>query len=437
MSSTNKYPSGLNNWLDTDRPERLDFVTDNEVIDQNALWKDDYDANGVVAQSGGIDAFALAKDTYDPTGTVAAAGGISSAIQSAVSVNEGYSTYTHSKTGTVHSLTNATGGSIIRFVATADFVSGDTFTVNGVSYTAITTDGQNLAGGCFIQNTVVTCYKNGTVLNFKTGGAGLNFSFGVAASSSALPTAAAKNRIIGISSTPLPTGDKKFVIGSGTPTVSAWPVGSLWLKTGTVNTYSFNGLKSQDMIYIFPDSLYQQRGGSWVNIDGYIDRTTAWQKFSSAQFVIFDGSVNNTVNGVGTMSNRFQTGDSAGGALNISSGRILQSSQQKSGSAGGSRGDYGSTVIDLTNFSKLTIVVSAVAGVPYRNRVGFLNSTSYAVDTNNRQQFTSWAAYNEYTSAGTKTVNLAGISGVRYLGIETETNSTTVTSHSITKLILE
>ena len=106
MSSTSKFSSGLNNWAGSDKPERLDFVTDNEIIDQNALWKDDYDAGGVIGQAGGIDAYAMAKDVYDPSGSIATAGGITSAIQSAVSANEGYTTYTHSKTGNVHSLIN-------------------------------------------------------------------------------------------------------------------------------------------------------------------------------------------------------------------------------------------------------------------------------------------------------------------------------------------
>ena len=54
MGSTNKFPSGLNNWVGTDKPERVDFVSDNEIIDSNAMWKDDYDPNGTIAAAGGI-----------------------------------------------------------------------------------------------------------------------------------------------------------------------------------------------------------------------------------------------------------------------------------------------------------------------------------------------------------------------------------------------
>lgn len=33
MSSTNKTPLGLNQWLETDRPKRTDFVNDNAILD--------------------------------------------------------------------------------------------------------------------------------------------------------------------------------------------------------------------------------------------------------------------------------------------------------------------------------------------------------------------------------------------------------------------
>lgn len=36
MASTNKFPSGLSNWVDSDKPTRIDFVTDNAILDENA-----------------------------------------------------------------------------------------------------------------------------------------------------------------------------------------------------------------------------------------------------------------------------------------------------------------------------------------------------------------------------------------------------------------
>lgn len=76
--------------------------------------------------------------------------------------------YTHTKSGTVHSLTGK--GDNIRFVATADFAAGDTVQVNGVTCTASTMSGDALWAGFFKSGAVVVCYKNGNSLNFNGGG---------------------------------------------------------------------------------------------------------------------------------------------------------------------------------------------------------------------------------------------------------------------------
>lgn len=78
------------------------------------------------------------------------------------------STYTHSKSGTVHTLTGS--GDNIRFIATADFTSGDTFKIGTLAVTAKTIGGDSLWTGFFKNGAVVTCYKNGTTINFNGGG---------------------------------------------------------------------------------------------------------------------------------------------------------------------------------------------------------------------------------------------------------------------------
>lgn len=78
------------------------------------------------------------------------------------------STYTHSKTGTVHTLTGS--GDNIRFIATADFTSGDTFKIGTSAVTAKTIGGDSLWTGFFKNGAVVTCYKNGTTITFNGGG---------------------------------------------------------------------------------------------------------------------------------------------------------------------------------------------------------------------------------------------------------------------------
>lgn len=64
MASMEKYPSGLNKWIESDKPAMQDFVGDNRIHDENAMWKETYDEDGAVADTGGIKEYAMAKDTY-------------------------------------------------------------------------------------------------------------------------------------------------------------------------------------------------------------------------------------------------------------------------------------------------------------------------------------------------------------------------------------
>lgn len=68
-------------------------------------------------------------------------------------------------TGTVHALTRENPNApMFRFVATANYKSGDTFTVDGVQVTALLTSGEPLATGCYVINSNVLCCLVGTVL---------------------------------------------------------------------------------------------------------------------------------------------------------------------------------------------------------------------------------------------------------------------------------
>lgn len=71
------------------------------------------------------------------------------------------------KDGNTHRLTtpNETSENI-KFFATEPFNKGDTFTFNGKTVVAQTTDGQALSTNFFIANTVVECQKKGDVLYF-------------------------------------------------------------------------------------------------------------------------------------------------------------------------------------------------------------------------------------------------------------------------------
>ena len=78
-------------------------------------------------------------------------------------------TATHSKVGTVQTLTRQGGKSaMFRFVATAAFAAGDTFTVDGQAVTATLPDGSGLSAGAFVINSNVLCCLVGTQMTVYT-----------------------------------------------------------------------------------------------------------------------------------------------------------------------------------------------------------------------------------------------------------------------------
>lgn len=88
-------------------------------------------------------------------------------------INEnGFQTYSHSKAGTVHELTLPSGNNNIRFVATAGYESGDTFSVNGEVVNALLMNGSALEETQFATGAVVVCFREGDRLYFAGDGAG-------------------------------------------------------------------------------------------------------------------------------------------------------------------------------------------------------------------------------------------------------------------------
>lgn len=88
----------------------------------------------------------------------------------------GFTSYTHSKSGTVHTLTPQNGsGSNLRFVATAPFAAGDTIQVGGKTLLPKLLDGEALPDGAWATGAMVVCFLSGDSLFFRAGG-GLNKS---------------------------------------------------------------------------------------------------------------------------------------------------------------------------------------------------------------------------------------------------------------------
>lgn len=83
----------------------------------------------------------------------------------------GVTVATESKSGTVHQLVRADQDcAVMRFTATSNFVTGDTFTVDGVSVSGVAVNGSSLQTGDFVINSNVIAIIVGGVLTLFAGG---------------------------------------------------------------------------------------------------------------------------------------------------------------------------------------------------------------------------------------------------------------------------
>ena len=83
--------------------------------------------------------------------------------------NSGITTATELLTGSVHTLTRVNKDApVFRFVATSNYRSGETFTVDGVQVTALMSTGEPLSSGAYVINSNVLCCLTGTLLTVFT-----------------------------------------------------------------------------------------------------------------------------------------------------------------------------------------------------------------------------------------------------------------------------
>lgn len=83
----------------------------------------------------------------------------------------GVTVATDTKVGTVHQLVRTDSScNMFRFIATGNYASGDTFTVDGASVTATAMDGTALSAGAFVINQSVVCILNNLVLTVLVSG---------------------------------------------------------------------------------------------------------------------------------------------------------------------------------------------------------------------------------------------------------------------------
>lgn len=427
MPSAQKFPSGLNNWISSDVPLREDFISDNEILNENALWKQDYDAEGNVAAAGGIDVYALKKSLYDPAGVVAEKGGIQSAIMDAVSANEGYKSFAHNKTGTTHALTGEGGN--IKFVATSAFASGDGFLVNGAACTAQTADGEPLSDGCFVAGAVVSCFLEGTALNFKSGGAGENFKV---VGGNNKPSAPSENTVW--VNTAQPITEWQFCTSKPVSRTNktAFSGGEVWFQTGAGSQAAFNAAKKGTLM-VYPYACAQYSDGAFVKRAAQVFQNGAWRVMG--QKYLDGGDVFTDITGgfsqVNAVSGAYQAPVfNSGGILMANTAYIVRT-------VGSAR------PVDLTNINTLYFTYSTenITGTMNCFSLG-VHPTRVAGQTNGAivigQQ--SWAAeYYAGPATGTAAnavvaVNVSALSGLHYLLAANTCNASstrTLTVHQI------
>lgn len=187
--------------------------------------------------------------------------------------------YVHSKSGTVHNLTNADGGNIGYFVAAADFESGDTFQVNNSAMTIQLTTGEEPETGFFVAGAIVPFFINGSTICFQGGAGGgtLNFSVEAFASLDALPETAGENTVAIITDTPI-TG---YGFYSSQPSVTT--DGFVWIDTATASNASFNAL-AENALMVYPVSAQQYIGGAWVSKAMRVYKNGEW---ASPSFLLY------------------------------------------------------------------------------------------------------------------------------------------------------
>lgn len=194
--------------------------------------------------------------------------------------SNGFSTYTHVKSGSVHALTGV--GLNIMFTATADFIWGDSFSVNGTPCTAITQDGESLTDGFFKSGSVVSCFINNTTLNFNKGGAALGFSIKPYA---ATPTGTAADNTVALVGA-APVSDYTFSAEPPTMRSDGNPLsgGEVYISTSQdTSRCPFNALKKNKLM-VYPYEAYQYNGTSWTEKDAFIYQGGAWHPFKRYLF---------------------------------------------------------------------------------------------------------------------------------------------------------
>lgn len=182
----------------------------------------------------------------------------------------GVTVATATKVGNVFQLVRTNSDlDVMRFVATGNYVAGDTFTIDGVAVTATCVDGTSIQTGAFVINQSVLAILNGSVLTVYADGAGSPTAGDVSYDNTVSGLTASNvqdaiDEIVANESTALSTLDAKYgTYVSGTITAGNT---SITLSNASITTSSFIDPYFKDVV-LAPTNVTVTSGSVTIEIE--------------------------------------------------------------------------------------------------------------------------------------------------------------------------
>lgn len=185
---------------------------------------------------------------------------------------------TDTKVGTVHQLVRTDSScNMFRFIATGNYASGDTFTVDGASVTATAMDGTALPAGAFVINQSVVCILNNLVLTVLIAGK----------ETTSLPASAITYDNTGSGLTAINAQDAIDEVVSMMPTVSDHGVYELWSNPDISQSFG------NETVSITTDKTFDTFMIELGRTNGRIEALTSIEagRTTSASVTFFGGSI--------------------------------------------------------------------------------------------------------------------------------------------------
>lgn len=418
MSSSAQFPSGLNNWAGSDKPTRSDFVNDNQLLDEKAMWKAAFDPKaepgdltGPVEAAGGISAYALPAAAYDAGGVVAGAGGIPNYVEGFITEQvmtksayapDATAVIGNGKLAVTSAYIRAGTQYDVRFAMPTGYAAGMEVTIDGALVMVCDQFGDEMPLDA-AEGVPVTLARFGDRAFPNVGGA-VSVNYDVVGGTT--QPAGKENRFWVNTSQAIPKFYIKEIYGKSN---DIWPGP---MPQGTV-IVCMNGVQFPFVPYrgtkgavMYPSSAYQWDGAAWVHRQVQFYYRGGWRELDK---IIYD-------NGITALTWTPYT-VSSGSASNT--GSVLQlGASITSGSVPVAQME--SSVIDVSPFKTLSFTISnsMVSNSPScHTRIGFRPSSglvTYAAQAN------GWSAV-YYTNAanidGTYVVDVSGVSGNQYFSI--------------------